>query len=194
MDQLNALNRLIAAFRTLPSVGTKTATAYAYAIINMKDSAVDDLVDAIKNAKEKVKFCSACGNYSEDEICERCRTADKSVICVVKDPQGIIAFEKTGAYDGLYHVLHGTLDFVKGIGEEDIRIKELLSRLNGVKEVIIATNSDVSGEQTAAYLAKLIKPFNIKVTRLAFGLPIGSEVASADEITLSQALSNRQEM
>ncbi|MGI6136414.1 MAG: recombination mediator RecR [Christensenellales bacterium] len=194
MDQLSALNRLIAAFRTLPSVGTKTATSYAYSIINMKDSDVKNLIDAIQEAKDKIKFCTACGNYSEDEICERCKKADKSVICVVKDPQGIIAFEKTGAYDGLYHVLHGTLDFVKGIGEEDIRIKELLGRLDGVKEVIIATNSDVSGEQTAAYLAKLIKPFDIKVTRLAFGLPVGSEVASADEITLSQALSNRQEM
>ncbi|NMA59870.1 MAG: recombination protein RecR [Clostridiales bacterium] len=194
MDQLSALNRLIAAFRTLPSVGTKTATSYAYSIINMKDSDVQNLIDAIQEAKDKIKFCTACGNYSEDEICERCKKADKSVICVVKDPQGIIAFEKTGAYDGLYHVLHGTLDFVKGIGEEDIRIKELLGRLDGVKEVIIATNSDVSGEQTAAYLAKLIKPFDIKVTRLAFGLPVGSEVASADEITLSQALSNRQEM
>lgn len=194
MDQLSALNRLIAAFRTLPSVGTKTATSYAYSIINMKDSDVQNLIDAIQEAKDKIKFCTACGNYSEDEICERCKKADKSIICVVKDPQGIIAFEKTGAYDGLYHVLHGTLDFVKGIGEEDIRIKELLGRLDGVKEVIIATNSDVSGEQTAAYLAKLIKPFDIKVTRLAFGLPVGSEVASADEITLSQALSNRQEM
>ena len=194
MDQLSALNRLIAAFRTLPSVGTKTATSYAYSIINMKDSDVQNLIDAIQEAKDKIKFCTACGNYSEDEICERCKKADKSVICVVKDPQGIIAFEKTGAYDGLYHVLHGTLDFVKGIGEEDIRIKELLGRLDGVKEVIIATNSDVSGEQTAAYLAKLIKPFDIKVTRLAFGLPVGSKVASADEITLSQALSNRQEM
>lgn len=194
MDTPDALVRLISAFRSLPTVGTKTATRFAYKIIDMSDEDVQNFVEAIQDAKQKIKFCVECGNYSEVEVCKRCEKADKSIICVVKDPKDINAFERTGAFDGVYHVLHGTLDFTKGIGVSEIRIKELMSRLVGVKEVIIATNSDVSGELTASHLANLIKPLGIKVTRLASGLPMGSEIEYADEVTLSQALSNRKEL
>ncbi|MFA7664468.1 MAG: recombination mediator RecR [Clostridia bacterium] len=190
----DALSRLIAEFRKLPAVGLKTATRYAYNIIDMSEAELESFIFALKEAKDKIHFCKKCGNYSESEICERCQTAEKSIICVVKEPKDIVAFEKTGAYNGLYHVLHGTLDFSKGIGTDDIRVKELISRLGGVEEVIIATNSDISGEMTAVYLSNLIKPLGIKVTRLAHGLPMGSEIEYADEITLSKALSDRKEM
>ena len=150
--------------------------------------------DAIQEAKENIRFCSECGNYTDKEVCERCLTADKTVICVVEEPRDIQAFEKMGTYNGLYHVLHGALDFQKGVGAEQIRIKELLSRLDGVKEVILATNPDVSGEMTATYLAQLLKPLGIKVTRLASGIPMGSEIEYADEMTLSRALADRKEI
>lgn len=189
-----ALSRLIAEFRNLPAVGLKTATRYAYKIIDMSEDELESFIDALKSAKEKIHFCAKCGNYSETDICERCETADQTIICVVKEPKDIVAFEKTGAFDGLYHVLHGTLDFQKGIGAENIRIKELLSRLVNVKEVIVATNSDISGEMTAVYLANIIKALDIKVTRLAHGLPMGSEIEYADEVTLSKALLDRKEM
>lgn len=189
-----ALSRLIAEFRNLPAVGLKTATRYAYKIIDMSEDELASFIDALKSAKEKIHFCVKCGNYSETDICERCETADQTIICVVKEPKDIVAFEKTGAFDGLYHVLHGTLDFQKGIGAENIRIKELLSRLVNVKEVIVATNSDISGEMTAVYLANIIKALDIKVTRLAHGLPMGSEIEYADEVTLSKALLDRKEM
>lgn len=192
--QLEALSRLIAEFRKLPSVGQKTAVRYAYSVIDMTDGEAAEFVCAIKTAKETIHFCAECGDYTDLDVCERCRTADKSVICVVKEPRDILAFEKTGTYNGLYHVLHGSLDFQKGIGAEDIRIKELIKRLNGVKEVIVATNPDISGEMTAVYLAQIIKPMGIKVTRLAHGIPMGSEIEYADEFTLTRALSDRREM
>jgi len=194
MQLPEALSRLIAEFRNLPAVGLKTATRYAYSIIDMSEDEINSFLEAIREAKDKVHFCTICGNYSETDICERCLTAEQNSICVVKEPKDISAFEKTGAYNGLYHVLHGTLDFQKGIGAEDIRIKELVSRLKGVSEIIIATNSDISGEMTAVYIANLIKPLGIKVTRLAHGLPMGSEIEYADEITLSKALNDRKEM
>lgn len=194
MQESETLARLIAEFRKLPAVGLKTATRYAYAVIDMSDNEANEFAQAIIDAKTNVHFCKECGNYTENEVCERCQTADKSVICVVKDPRDITPFEKMGTYNGLYHVLHGTLDFQKGIGAENIRIKELISRLDGVKEVIIATNPDISGEMTAVYLAQLIKPMGIKVTRLAHGIPMGSEIEYADELTLSRALMDRKEI
>ena len=189
-----SLSKLIAQFRKLPAVGLKTATRYAFHLIDMKDEDVADFIDAIQEAKENIRFCSKCGNYTDKEVCERCLTADKTVICVVEEPRDIQAFEKMGTYNGLYHVLHGALDFQKGVGAEQIRIKELLSRLDGVKEVILATNPDVSGEMTATYLAQLLKPLGIKVTRLASGIPMGSEIEYADEMTLSRALADRKEI
>ena len=189
-----SLSKLIAQFRKLPAVGLKTATRYAFHLIDMKDEDVADFIDAIQEAKENIRFCSECGNYTDKEVCERCLTADKTVICVVEEPRDIQAFEKMGTYNGLYHVLHGALDFQKGVGAEQIRIKELLSRLDGVKEVILATNPDVSGEMTATYLAQLLKPLGIKVTRLASGIPMGSEIEYADEMTLSRALADRKEI
>lgn len=192
--QPEALQRLIAEFRKLPAVGLKTATRYAFAVIDMSEGEADDFADAIRQAKEEIHFCSLCGNYTDQEVCEHCQTADKSVICVVEEPRDIQAFEKLGTYNGLYHVLHGALDFQKGIGADRIRIKELLSRLDGVKEVIIATNPDVSGEMTATYLAQLLKPLGVTVTRLAHGIPMGSEIEYADEMTLGKALADRKTM
>ncbi len=192
--QPEALQRLIAEFRKLPAVGLKTATRYAFAVIDMSEGEADDFAEAIRQAKEEIHFCSLCGNYTDQEVCEHCQTADKSVICVVEEPRDIQAFEKLGTYNGLYHVLHGALDFQKGIGADRIRIKELLSRLDGVKEVIIATNPDVSGEMTATYLAQLLKPLGVTVTRLAHGIPMGSEIEYADEMTLGKALADRKTM
>lgn len=192
--QPEALQRLIAEFRKLPAVGLKTATRYAFAVIDMSEGEADDFAEAIRQAKEEIHFCSLCGNYTDQKVCEHCQTADKSVICVVEEPRDIQAFEKLGTYNGLYHVLHGALDFQKGIGADRIRIKELLSRLDGVKEVIIATNPDVSGEMTATYLAQLLKPLGITVTRLAHGIPMGSEIEYADEMTLGKALADRKTM
>ena len=192
--QPEALSKLIASFRKLPTVGLKTATRYAYHLIDMKDEEVAEFIEAIQEAKETIHFCEECGNYTDQEVCERCNNADKSIICVVEQPRDIQAFEKMGTYNGLYHVLHGALDFQKGIGAEQIRIKELLARLDGVQEVILATNPDVSGEMTATYLAQLLKPLGVKVTRLASGIPMGSEIEYADEMTLSRALNDRKEI
>lgn len=192
--QPEALSALIAEFRKLPAVGLKTATRYAYAVIDMNVAEAEEFAEAVRRAKSEIHFCTQCGNYTDREVCERCLTADKRVICVVAEPRDVTAFEKLGTYDGLYHVLHGTLDFQKGIGAEQIRIKELLARLDGVEEVIVATNPDVSGEMTATYIARLIKPLGIKVTRLAHGIPIGSEIEYTDEMTLGKALSDRKEI
>ncbi|MDR2267804.1 MAG: recombination mediator RecR [Christensenellaceae bacterium] len=190
----DALTRLSAAFRMLPSVGLKSATRYAYKIIEMPQESVDEFVSAIIEAKQTIHFCSECGDYTDLDVCLRCQTADKSTICVVRDPRDISAIEKTGSYHGLYHALHGTLDFQKGITAERLRIKELISRLTDVQEVIIATNPDISGELTAAYVAQIVKSLGIKVTRLAHGIPMGGEVEYADEVTLTRALNDRKEI
>ena len=187
-----ALSRLVAEFRKLPAVGLKTASRYAYSILEMSEADAEDFANAVIEARRKIHICKLCGDYTEGEICQRCQTADKSTILVVGEPKDIRAIEKLGTYNGLYHALHGLLDFRKGVGAENIRIKELLERLNGVKEVILATNPDISGEMTANYLAGLIKPMGIKVTRLAHGIPMGSEIEYADEMTLERALDDRK--
>ena len=189
-----ALSRLVAEFRKLPAVGLKTASRYAYSILEMSEADAEDFANAVIEARRKSHICKLCGDYTEGEICQRCQTADKSTILVVGEPKDIRAIEKLGTYNGLYHALHGLLDFRKGVGAENIRIKELLERLNGVKEVILATNPDISGEMTANYLAGLIKPMGIKVTRLAHGIPMGSEIEYADEMTLERALDDRKEL
>lgn len=191
---IEPIGRLINEFSKLPGVGKKTAQRYAYRIVRMPDDEASAFAEAILNAKKKVRYCKICGNYSVADVCDVCATRDKSVICVVKEPKDVVAFEKLHEFKGVYHVLHGVLSPMEGIGPNDIRIKELLARLDGVKEVIMATNPDVEGQATAMYIAKLIKPLEIKVTRLANGVPIGSELEYADEVTLSRALSERKEL
>ena len=193
MSYYQPLARLIAQFSKLPGVGAKTAQRYAYKIINMTSEEVDDFAKALVETKNSIHYCSVCGNYTDGDVCDICATRDKSVICVVKEPKDVIAFEKIKDYNGVYHVLQGTLNPMQGIGVDDIRIKELMSRLVGVKEVIMATNPDIDGEATATYIARLIKPMGIKVTRLASGISIGSDIEYADEVSLSRALADRKE-
>lgn len=188
------MSRLIACFKKLPGVGIKTATRYAYSVIEEDKDFVEEFCSALTNAKDTVKFCSVCGNYTENDTCEICDKRDKSIICVVAQPKDITPFEKIGNYKGVYHVLHGVIDFQKGVGIEDIRIKELLGRLSGVSEVIVATNPDIGGELTAAYLANQIKPLGIIVSRLAYGISVGSEIEYADELTLQRALNDRKQL
>ncbi|MBE5762713.1 MAG: recombination protein RecR [Clostridiales bacterium] len=194
MNEIDSLNSLVAQFTKLPGVGKKTAQRYAYSIINMSKEDAKLFADSIMDVKDKVHYCSVCGNYTDGDVCEICKTRDASTICVVKDPKDIEAFEKTKDYKGVYHVLHGTLSPLSGIGPNDIRIKELLARLNDVKEVILATNPDVEGDATAMYIARLIKPMGIKVTRIASGVSMGSDIEYTDEVTLSRALQDRKDI
>lgn len=192
---IEPIGRLINQFSRLPGVGKKTAQRYAYRIIDMSEEEAKEFAAAILSAKQQVKYCKVCGNFSTSETCEICRSRDKSVICVVKEPKDVIALEKLHEYKGVYHVLHGVISPMDGVGPNDIRIRELLSRLDAsVKEVIMATNPDVEGEATAMYIARLIKPLGIKVTRLAHGIPIGSELEYTDDVTLSRALVDRKEL
>ena len=191
MKYIEPLARLIGQLTKLPSVGEKTAARYAYAILNAPKEDADELIEAIRDVKENVHFCSVCGNYTEDDVCEICKTREPKVICVVKEPRDIIALEKIKDFKGVYHVLGGVISPMEHVGPNDIRIKELLARLEGVEEVILATNPDVEGEATAMYIARLIKPLGIKVTRIARGLPEGSVIEYADESTLSRAMSSR---
>ena len=194
MNNIDSLNNLVAQFTKLPGVGQKTAQRYAYSIINMPKEEAKIFSEAIMEVKEKVHFCSVCGNYTDEDVCDICKTRDNSIICVVKDPKDIDAFEKIKDYKGVYHVLHGTLSPLSGVGPNDIRIKELIARLGNVKEVIMATNPDVEGEATAMYIARLIKPMGIKVTRIASGVSMGSDIEYTDEVTLSRALQDRKDI
>ena len=193
---IEPIGKLINEFSKLPGVGKKTAQRYAYKIINMPESEARAFADAILGVKRKVKYCKVCGNFTEEETCGICRTRDHSLICGVKEPKDVLAIEKLHEFKGVYHVLHGVIDPLSGVGPNDIRIRELLSRLQEgqVKEVIVATNPDVSGDATAMYLAKLIKPFDITVTRLAHGIPIGSEIEYTDDVTLARAFVERNKM
>ena len=193
---IEPIGKLINEFSKLPGVGKKTAQQYAYKIINMPESEARAFADAILGVKRKVRYCQVCGNFTEEETCGICRTRDQSVICVVKEPKDVLAIEKLHEYKGVYHVLHGVIDPLSGVGPNDIRIRELLARIqNGnVKEVIVATNPDVSGDATAMYLAKLIKPLDVTVTRLAHGIPIGSEIEYTDDVTLARAFVERNKL
>ncbi len=190
---IEPIGRLVNEFSKLPGVGKKTAQRYAYKIIDMPEADARAFADAIIGVKRKVKYCKVCGNFTEEEICSVCRQRDRSVICVVKEPKDVVAIEKLHEFKGVYHVLHGVIDPLSGVGPNDIRLRELLARLQegGVKEVIVATNPDVSGDATAMYIAKLIKPFDVKVTRLAHGIPIGSEIEYTDDVTLARAFVER---
>ncbi len=192
---IEPIGRLINEFSKLPGVGKKTAQRYAYKIINMSEREARDFADAIVAAKQKVHFCKICGNFTEGEICDICRQRDPSVICVVKEPKDVVSLEKLHEFKGVYHVLHGVIDPMNGVSPNDIRIRELLDRVGeGVTEVIMATNPDVEGEATAMYIAKLLKPLGVTVTRLSRGIPIGSELEYTDDATLARALIERKEI
>ena len=190
------IERLIEYFRSLPGVGKKTAQRYAFYIIENNKEKAENFAKAIVDVKEKVKLCKECGNYSANEVCPICQRRNKQIICVVQEPKDIISMEKVKSFDGVYHVLFGCINPLENKGPNDIRIKELLARVsaNDVKEVIMATNPDVEGEATAMYVAKLLKPMGVKVTRLAQGIAMGSDIEFADEITLSKAIADRKEI
>ena len=192
------LSRLIEQFERLPGIGHKSATRLAYYVLSMPQSEVQKFADAIIDAHKKIHYCKVCCNLTDSEICSICDDdrRDKSIICVVEDPRDVMALEKTREFNATYHVLHGVISPLNGITPDMIKIKELLSRLNNevVKEVIMATNATVEGEATAMYISKLIKPLGIKVTRLAYGIPVGGDLEYADEVTLSRAIQGRCEI
>jgi len=191
------MGKLIGELGKLPGIGPKTAQRLAFYILGMDDAAVQELSNSMLEAKEKINYCSICNNLTESEVCDYCSTdeRDKSIICVVESPKDVIAMEKTGEFHGLYHVLHGAISPMDGIGPAEIRIKNLLPRIQeGVQEIIVATDPNVEGDVTAMYLAKLLKPLGVKVTRIAHGLPVGGDLEYADEVTLSKALEGRREI
>ena len=200
MDDFSALPLVVLAekFAALPGIGMKTAQRLAFAVMEMPAEDAQEFADAILNAKRKVHDCPVCQNLTEGEICSICGSAkrDRSTICVVEGPKDVAAIERTHEYDGLYHVLHGLISPLDGITPEHLRVKQLLERVQagGVGEVIMATNPSVEGEATAMYLSRLLKPLGVRVTRLAFGLPVGGVIEYTDEVTLFRALSNRSEM
>lgn len=193
-----SIEKLIQSFEKLPSIGNKTAARLAFYILNASEEETNEFVSSIINAKKNLKYCSKCYNISDTDPCQICGNPkrDQSEICVVEDVRDIIAMEKTHEFKGVYHVLHGSISPMNGIGPDDIKIKELLARLmdGQVKEVILATNPRVEGEATAMYLSKLIKPLGIKVTRIAHGIPVGGDLEYTDEITLTKALEGRREL
>lgn len=193
---IEPIGRLINEFSKLPGVGRKSAQRYAYKVISMTETEAQEFAAAIINVKKKVRYCKVCGNFTENEICAICAERDKRLICVVKEPKDVIALEKLHEYKGVYHVLHGVINPMEGVGPNDIRIRELLARVNegGVEEVILATNPDVEGDATAMYIAKLLKPLGVKCTRLAHGIPVGSEIEYTDDITLARAFIERKEV
>lgn len=193
---IETLEKLIASFRTLPGVGYKTAQRYAYSILNGDLENAKNFAENIMEAKKSIKFCKECGNYSQAEICETCLKHSKDIICVVKEPKDVVAMEKVKNYNGVFHVLHGTISPLENKGPNDIRIKELLERVAKyhTKEVIMATNPDVEGDATAMYIAKLLEPLGVKVSRIAQGVSMGSELEYADEITLTKAIELRNKI
>ena len=193
-----SIEKLIESFERLPSIGHKTAVRLAFHMLDLNEESTNDFILSIINAKKNLKFCSTCFNISDTDPCPICSSPkrDNSVICVVEDVRDILAMERTNEFKGVYHVLHGSLSPMNGIGPEDIKIKELLQRLEGntVREIILATNPRVEGEATAIYLSKLIKPLGIKCTRIAHGIPVGGDLEYTDEITLTKALEGRREL
>jgi recombination protein RecR len=194
MNTIDSMERLIYSFSKLPGVGRKTAERYAYRVLELSEEDVAIFSQSLLDAKNNIKFCTICGNFTEEDVCSICKTRESSIICVVKEPKDIVALEKAKNTNYLYHVLHGTINPLENKGPNDIRIKELLSRLDGASEVILATNPDIEGEVTANYIAKLIKPLGVKVSRLATGIQMGSDLQYADEVTLTKALEDRKEI
>ena len=192
------LNRLIGELSKLPGIGGKTAQRLAFHILSMDDRDAMSLAEAIMEAKQNMKYCSVCGNLTDEDPCAICKdqTRDKSMICVVESPKDVIAMEKIKEYRGYYHVLHGAISPIDGVGPNDINLQSLITRLQdeAVKELIIATNPTIEGEATAMYIARLIKPSGIKVSRIAHGIPVGGDLEYADEVTLLKAVEGRREL
>ncbi len=192
------LTRLIEQFERLPGIGKKTAARLAFYVLSRPEREAQEFADAILKAKQLMHYCKSCQNITDKDVCDICSDTrrDHTTICVVEDVKEVMAFERTGEYHGLYHVLHGALSPLDGVNPEDLKIKELLSRLSSgeVAEVIMATNPTVEGEATASYISRFIKPMGIKITRLAYGIPVGGDLEYADEITLSHALEGRHEI
>lgn len=193
-----SFSKLIEVFQKMPGIGHKSAVRMAYYILSLSDSEADDVISAITNAKEKMHYCSVCQNLTESDPCEICSNPkrDSSVICVMEQPKDVIALEKTREYYGMYHVLHGSISPTDGISPEDLKIKELLERISqgDIKEVIMANSPSIEGEATAMYISRLLKPFGVKVTRIAYGLPVGGDLEYADQITLVKAIEGRHEI
>ena len=193
-----SIEKLIESFEKLPSIGHKTAVRLAFHMLDLNEEDTNEFISSIVNAKTNLKYCSTCFNISDTDPCPICSSPkrDNSIICVVEDVRDILAMERTHEFKGVYHVLHGTISPMNGIGPEDIKIKELLNRIGShdIKEIIIATNPRVEGEATAIYLSKIIKPLGIKVTRIAHGIPVGGDLEYTDEVTLSKALEGRREL
>lgn len=197
MNQIESLDRLINELSKLPAVGKKTAQRYAYFLLSMNESDVRDFADAIVTAKESVHYCKICANFTDKEICDICSRPDKEpIVCVVKEPKDVTALEKVRDFKGSYHVLHGVINPLENKGPNDINLRSLLDRVNNehIQEVIVATNPDVEGEATAMYIANLLKPLGVKVTRIAQGISMGSELEYTDAVTLSKAMNSRREM
>ena len=193
-----SLNELVAQFERLPGIGKKTAQRLSYFILEQPPERAKKFAEALINARKKIHYCKCCQALTDLDICSICNeeNRDKTVICVVESPKDIMAFERTREYNGLYHVLHGAISPLDGVGPEQLKIKELLSRLadGTVQEVIMATNPTVEGEATASYISRLLKPMGIKISRLAYGIPVGGDLEYADEVTLSRALDGRNEI
>ena len=193
-----SIEKLIESFERLPSIGHKTAQRLAFYMLDLSEEETKEFIDSIVNAKKNLKFCSKCFNLSDTDPCNICSNPkrDESIICVVEDVRDVIAMERTHEYSGVYHVLHGSISPMNGIGPDDIKIKELLTRImeGEIKEIILATNPRVEGEATSMYISKLVKPLGVKVTRIARGIPIGGDLEYTDEITLTKALEGRREL
>ena len=198
MAEIEAIAKLVNQLSRLPGVGRKTAQRLAYHIIALPEDQVRELAAAIYNGKKQIHFCPICGNYTDSDSCAICQDSSRrhDIVCVVRDPRDVNAMERMREYNGLYHVLHGVISPMDGVGPDDIRIRELMSRLSSgeIQEVVLATNPDVEGEATAAYISRLIKPMGVKVTRIAHGVPIGGELEYTDEVTLLRAFQGRTEL
>lgn len=203
LDYAEPVTKLIDEFKRLPGIGHKSAQRLAFHLLKTTQEEVDRLIQAIREVKEKIIFCSVCNNLTDTDPCRFCasHSRDRSVICVVEEPHNLVAVEKTREFHGLYHVLHGALSPIRGIGPEELQIRSLIERLRPneqgeslVKEIILATNPNTEGEATANYLARLLKPLGVRVTRIAMGLPVGSDLEYADEVTMHKALTNRHEV
>ncbi|HIS01342.1 MAG TPA: recombination protein RecR [Candidatus Excrementavichristensenella intestinipullorum] len=198
MSGIEPIQRLVNQLSKLPGVGQKTAQRLAYYIISLPEEQVRELATAIFNGKKQVHFCPVCGNYTDKDPCALCSDTarDPSILCVVRDPRDVAAMERMRDYKGQYHVLHGVISPMDGVGPDDIRIRELMARLASgqIKEVVLATNPDIEGEATASYIARLIKPLGVRVTRIAHGVPVGGDLEYTDEVTLSKAFEGRREI
>lgn len=197
MNQIDSMERLVNEFSKLPSVGKKTAQRYAYFLLTMSEEEVRDFADSMVVAKEKIHYCKVCANFTDKEVCDICCKSKKEpIICVVKEPKDVTALEKVREFNGTYHVLHGVINPLEGKGPNDINVRSLLTRVSNeqISEVIVATNPDVEGEATAMYIANLLKPLGVKVTRIAQGVSMGSELEYTDAATLSKAIMSRREM